>query len=118
MLHSTAPDAYALAQCGKPFSAARIAAPVARDFMKLALADKPATPFKMPAGIKLVRVDSKTGMRAVPGQTSGVILEPFKPGTAPPDGYSALGDSDPNRAPSPPVSPADPGAVMGTGGLY
>ncbi|GLH89224.1 penicillin-binding protein [Bradyrhizobium sp. SSBR45R] len=104
---------------GRTAQAARIAAPVARDFLKLALADKPATPFKMPAGIKLVRVDAKTGMRAAAGQTAGVILEPFKPGTAPPDGYSALGESDPNRFPGLPSSAPDSGAVMqGTGGLY
>ena len=46
-----------------------LAAPIARDFLKLALADKPAIPFKVPAGIKLIRVDSKTGMRAGPGDT-------------------------------------------------
>ncbi len=43
-----------------------IAAPIAKDFMKLALADKPPIPFKVPAGIKLVRVDSKSGMRPAP----------------------------------------------------
>src|SRR5258708_8937898 len=32
-----------------------LAAPIARDFMKLALADKPAVPFRVPAGIKLIR---------------------------------------------------------------
>src|SRR6202163_646066 len=39
-----------------------LAAPVARDFLKLALADKPAVPFRVPAGIKLIRVDAKSGM--------------------------------------------------------
>ena len=35
-----------------------------KDFFKVALADKPAVPFRVPAGIKLIRVDAKTGMRA------------------------------------------------------
>ena len=35
-----------------------------RDFLKVALADKPAVPFRVPAGIKLIRIDAKTGMRA------------------------------------------------------
>ena len=38
-----------------------------RDFMKVALADKPPMPFRVPPGIKLIRVDAKTGMRAGPG---------------------------------------------------
>ena len=44
-----------------------LAAPIVRDFMKVALADKPAVPFRVPAGIKLIRIDAKTGMRAGPG---------------------------------------------------
>jgi penicillin-binding protein 1A len=69
-----------------------LAAPIARDFLKLALADKPAVPFRVPAGIKLIRVDAKSGMRAGPGE--GGILEAFKPGTAPPDNYSVIGVAD------------------------
>jgi penicillin-binding protein 1A len=91
--------------------------------MKLALADKPATPFKIPAGIKLVRVDSKTGMRAGPGDTGRTIMEAFKPGTAPPDNYSVIGvaDADPNRMPPPGAPPPDSGNFImrpGTGSLY
>ena len=62
--------------------------------MKLALADKPAIPFRVPAGIKLIRVDAKTGMRAGPGDSGRTILEAFKPGTAPPDNYSVIGVAD------------------------
>ena len=71
-----------------------IAAPIARDFLKVALADKPAVPFRVPAGIKLIRVDARSGMRASPGQGAGTILEAFKPGTAPPDNYSVIGVAD------------------------
>src|ERR1700756_5662971 len=79
---------------GRTATGGHLAAPIARDFLKLALADKPATPFRVPAGIKLIRVNSKSGMRAAPGQTSGVVVEAFKPGTAPPDNYSVIGVAD------------------------
>ena len=78
---------------GKGATGGALAAPVVRDFMKVALADKPAVPFRVPAGIKLIRIDPKTGMRAGPGDQR-VILEAFKPGTAPPDNYSVIGVSD------------------------
>ena len=100
-----------------------LAAPIARDFLKLALADKPAIPFKVPAGIKLVRVDAKSGMRAGPGEGGRTILEAFKPGTAPPDNYSVIGVADmDNRAPQqgyPQWVPARRGGnIMRPGGLY
>jgi penicillin-binding protein 1A len=57
-----------------------LAAPIFRDFMTEALADQPATPFRVPAGIRLVRVDLKTGQRA---SGAGTIFEAFKPGTEP-----------------------------------
>src|ERR1700720_595735 len=79
---------------GKGATGGHLAAPIARDFLKLALADKPAIPFKVPAGIKLIRVDSKSGMRAGPGDGGRTILEAFKPGTAPPDNYSVIGVAD------------------------
>ena len=55
------------ARPGQCRTGGHLAAPIARDFLKLALADKPAVPFKVPAGIKLIRVDAKSGMRAGPG---------------------------------------------------
>lgn len=105
---------------GNAATGGHLSAPIARDFLKLALADKPAVPFKVPAGIKLVRVVAKTGMRAGPGETSGTILEAFKPGTAPPDNYSVIGVADADgRAPQQ-QQPPDSGFFMrpGTGGLY
>jgi penicillin-binding protein 1A len=90
---------------GNAATGGHLAAPIARDFLKLALADKPAVPFRIPAGIKLIRVDMMTGMRAGPGDTGGnTILEAFKPGTAPPDNYSVIGVADADGrtlAPSP-----------------
>jgi len=94
------------------------AGPIARDFMKFALADKPAIPFKIPAGIKLILVDPKTGMRVTaPGGPA--IREAFKPGTAPPDNYAALGVADADGR-SLFVPPDADGSIMrpGTGRLY
>jgi penicillin-binding protein 1A len=97
-----------------------LAAPVARDFMKLALADKAAVPFRVPAGIKLIRVDAKTGMRAGPGDGGRTILEAFKPGTAPPDNYAVIGVADADGR-SQQIPPPDADRTLmrsGTGGLY
>ncbi|MBR0828342.1 penicillin-binding protein 1A [Bradyrhizobium manausense] len=104
---------------GNAATGGHLAAPIVRDFLKLALADKQAVPFKVPAGIKLIRVVSKTGMRAGPGETGGTILEAFKPGTAPPDNYSVIGVADADGRP-PQQAPPDSGFFMrpGTGGLY
>ena len=63
-------------------SGSSVAAPIFRDFMKAALENKPAIPFRIPPGIRLVRVDAETGLVAR-GSGKGVILEAFKPGTEP-----------------------------------
>jgi len=96
-----------------------MAAPAVRDFLKIALADKPAVPFRVPAGIKLIRVDARSGMRAGPGEGGRTILEAFKPGTAPPDNYSIIGVADADgRGMS--MSPDSERSILrpGTGGLY
>ena len=90
-----------------------LAAPIVRDFMKMALADKPAVPFRVPAGIKLIRIDAKSGMRAGPGDQR-VILEAFKPGTAPPDNYSVIGVTDADGRPLGVSPEADRGVRTGT----
>ena len=60
--------------------------------MKEALADKPATPFRIPQGIVLSAVDARSGTPVSQG-TPGSILEAFKPGTEPGSGF-ALSDLD------------------------
>jgi len=102
---------------GRLATGGHLAAPVVKDFLKVALADKPPIPFRVPPGIKLIRVDAKTGMRAGPDDQH-VILEAFKPGTAPPDSYSIIGTETANGG-SLTVSPeADRAVRAGTGGLY
>jgi penicillin-binding protein 1A len=94
-----------------------LAAPIVKDFLKIALADKPPIPFRVPPGIKLIRVDAKTGMRAGPGDPK-VILEAFKPGTAPPDTYSVIGAETANGVQVPLSPDTDRAIRTGTGGLY
>ena len=59
-----------------------VAAPIFRDFMSAALEGRPAIPFRVPTGIRLVRVNVKTGLVAERGE-KGVVLEAFKSGTEP-----------------------------------
>ncbi|MGH6770359.1 MAG: penicillin-binding protein 1A [Xanthobacteraceae bacterium] len=101
---------------GRGGTGGQLAAPIVKDFMKVALADKPAVPFRVPAGIKLIRVNPRTGMRAGPGEAA--ILEAFKPGTAPPDGYSVIGVTDRDGRPVGGGSPGGGVIRSGTGGLY
>jgi penicillin-binding protein 1A len=67
---------------GRGETGGKVAAPIFRDFMTAALADTAPVPFRIPAGINLVRVNAKTGLLAGPGE-SNVILEAFKEGTEP-----------------------------------
>jgi len=78
---------------GRGITGGGYAAPIVREFMKIALADRPAQPFRVPAGIKLIRINARTGTRAGPGDDK-VILEAFKPGTAPGDSFSITGFTD------------------------
>jgi penicillin-binding protein 1A len=58
--------------------------------MKTVLADKPPVDFRVPPGIKLVRVSLRTGLRAVPGEKE-TVNEAFKPTEEPDDEYSVIG---------------------------
>src|SRR5262245_37661586 len=102
---------------GRNATGGHIAAPIVKDFLKLALADKPGVPFTPPPGITRIRIDPKSGLRAGPG-SSGVIMEAFKPGTGPPDSYSVIGSTDPDRPPLSVTPEADRAVRSGTGGLY
>jgi penicillin-binding protein 1A len=104
---------------GRAAQGGHTAAPIVKNFMKLALADRPATPFKVPPGIRLVRIDAKSGMRPNPGDGGRTILEAFKPGTAPPDNYAIVGVADTDgRIAAQPGIPPDATNVMRPGGLY
>ncbi|MEE8505826.1 MAG: penicillin-binding transpeptidase domain-containing protein, partial [Kiloniellales bacterium] len=59
-----------------------VSAPIFRDFMSAALKNQPAIPFRIPPGIRLVRINRETGRVARAGDKK-VILEAFMPGTVP-----------------------------------
>ncbi|MGH6946256.1 MAG: penicillin-binding protein 1A [Kiloniellales bacterium] len=108
---------------GKREQGASVAVPIFRDFMAEALEGQPAIPFRIPPGIRLVRVNAATGRLARPGD-SNVILEAFKPGTIP-EGEPIVLDSPGASAPSgqPGVVPSFTrrparSAVPAAGGLY
>ena len=75
---------------GKGMTGGHVAGPIFGNFMKMALADKKAVPFRIPPGIKLVRVSLRTGLRAQGGEPD-TVLEAFKPFEEPDDAYSVIG---------------------------
>jgi penicillin-binding protein 1A len=76
---------------GKKRTGGEIAAPIVADFMKLALKDKVAVPFRVPRGIELIPIHATNGKRGVFGE-DGVILEAFKPGDEPPETSAVIGE--------------------------
>jgi penicillin-binding protein 1A len=59
-----------------------VAAPIFTEFMQSALKDQPPLPFRIPPGVRLVRVDAKTG--ELPSAATAVVIdEAFRPGTEP-----------------------------------
>jgi penicillin-binding protein 1A len=78
---------------GKGMTGGHVAAPVFANFMKMALADKKAVPFRIPPGLKLVRVSLRTGLRAMGGE-GDTVTEAFKPFEEPDDAYSIVGFTD------------------------
>ena len=87
-----------------------VAAPIFRDFMMAALADAPATPFRVPPGIHFAPIDAATGEPAQPG-TERVILEAFKANQEPnlPGSFVWNSGEDAAELAAPPA---------GAGGLY
>ncbi len=73
---------------GQHETGAAAAAPVFREFMTDALKGKPPVPFRVPSGIRLVRINAATGHPAESGE-GNVIYEAFKPGTVPDGGQEA-----------------------------
>ena len=70
------------ATLGKRETGSSVAAPIFRDFMSQALHKKPDVPFRRPAGIKLIKVNPKTGLLSK-SNSKNYIIEAFKPGQLP-----------------------------------
>ncbi|HYD97878.1 MAG TPA: penicillin-binding protein 1A [Alphaproteobacteria bacterium] len=102
-----------------------LAVPVFKDFMAKAMEGEPVVPFRVPSGVRMVRVDPATG-RPVRFSQAG-IWEPFLPGTEPAEEEAPLVDGtgyvgtdafgNPVPAPDGTAAPA-PSVTQGTGGLY
>ncbi|MGE0830322.1 MAG: penicillin-binding protein 1A [Hyphomonadaceae bacterium] len=67
---------------GEGETGGRISAPIFREFMSEALRGQPATPFRIPSGVRLVRIDAMTGLLPS-SSTTLTITEAFRPGTEP-----------------------------------
>ncbi len=116
---------------GKGRTGGELAAPIVADFMRLALREQPATPFRVPRAIELIPINANTGQRAIFGD-EGVILEAFKPGEEPADSTKIIGEDlaavssesiyGAGQQLVPPVdseqSVEEGGLTTGTGGLY
>ena len=116
---------------GKKRTGGELAAPIVADFMRLALREQPATPFRVPRAIELIPIDANTGQRAIFGN-EGVILEAFKPGEEPSDSINIIGEDlaavatdsiyETGQQIVPPADSEQPleegGLTTGTGGLY
>jgi penicillin-binding protein 1A len=103
------------------------AGPIWKAFMERALADKPKVPFRIPPGIKMVRMNLDTARPAGPG-AQNVILEAFKTGNSPAADRTVIagGQAQPARDtgddPAQGSAGGSAGAAApsdgGTGGLY
>ncbi|MSP68220.1 MAG: penicillin-binding protein 1A [Alphaproteobacteria bacterium] len=67
---------------GEHETGSRAAVPIFMDFMREALAEARAIPFRIPPGVRLARIDPATGLPAPEGQR-GSILEAFRVGSEP-----------------------------------
>jgi penicillin-binding protein 1A len=99
---------------GKKEQGASVAVPIFKEFMSIALVDKPQVPFRIPPGLRLVRVGAESGQPVGPGEP-GAIWESFIPGTEPGSDHAA-----PPNAEMLTTSGAQnlPSATTGTGGIY
>lgn len=92
---------------GKGNTGGAIAAPIFGEFVQDALGATPPAPFRVPPGIKFVRVNPKTGLRASADDPAS-IMEAFKPDEDPDDAYAMIGIANATADASPPPPPLAP----------
>jgi penicillin-binding protein 1A len=102
---------------GQGETGGRAAAPIFKEFMKAALEGEPSIPFRVPGGVRLVRVNPATGKLAAPGDQRA-ILEPFLPGSEPDEANAVLDGGVFSRVPDSAVFGGEAPATVGTGGIY
>ena len=72
---------------GSHETGASVAVPIFKEFITQAIKGKPAIPFRVPPGLRMVRVNPETGALATIG-VKNAIWESFIPGTEPQEGQS------------------------------
>jgi penicillin-binding protein 1A len=88
----------------------RVAVPIFREFITEALRDQPIVPFRVPPGVRFMRVSLSTGQPARNGERDA-IMEAFRPGQDPSSGNTVLDGGMP-------VVQMPDGQSGDTGGLY
>lgn len=69
---------------GRHEAGSSVALPIFKEFMEEALANRPAVPFRVPQGIRMVRMNTETGLPARPGDDRRkLVMEAFRRGTEP-----------------------------------
>ncbi len=102
---------------GKRETGSSVAVPIFKEFMQEALKDVPPMPFRVPSGIRQVRIDANDGTRAQPEDES-VIWEAFLIGTEPTQQVYILDGKGISVLHSLEGSPEETAAITGTGGIY
>jgi penicillin-binding protein 1A len=122
---------------GEKETGASLAVPIFKDFMERALMDVPPSPFRVPQGVRLLKVNPSTG-RITSTDDPNAIWEAFIPGTEPnnndytaPTNYNGSSSNDSeqnNEAPTIPqteqlepqlqFNPDEVAPNTGTGGIY
>lgn len=74
---------------GKKESGSSVAVPIFKSFIKKAMKDKPLIPFRVPPGLRMVRIDAKTGALA-PFRDKNAIWEAYIPETEPKEGEERI----------------------------
>lgn len=95
---------------------ASAAAPIFQEFMTHAMEGVTPVPFRTPPGIRMVRVDAKSGLPAQSGDNN-VIWEAFKPGTIPERNDNVIDGGSPGVGSSGSSGSSDNG-VSSPSGIY
>jgi penicillin-binding protein 1A len=99
---------------GKGRTGGQMAAPIVGQFLKMVLVDKKPVNFLSPPGIKEVRVNPKTGVKAGPDDKDS-ISEYFKPNEEPDDAFSVMGVTGEGGSAFAPQEPGQPQRNLATG---
>ncbi len=101
---------------GKQEQGSLTAAPIYESVAKVVYKDKPPVPFRIPPGLRIVRVNHDTGLPTFPGDPQA-IDEAFKPGTEPSaDGPDPVLDGSGTFSAIDPSVASQPGGGAGSGG--